>query len=76
MVGGPAYFLGDYQALGHAGNSFLPFFSAVGGTGSSDIFFRAADAPASFAPAAPVIANAAPLPRLVRERWLLRRMFK
>jgi hypothetical protein len=76
MVGGPAYFLGDYQALGHAGNSFLPFFSAVGGTGSSDIFFRAADAPASFAPAAPVVANAAPLPRLVRERWLLRRMFK
>ncbi|HEY6911089.1 MAG TPA: sialidase family protein [Myxococcales bacterium] len=76
VVGGPAYFLGDYQALGHAGNAFLPFFAAVGGTGSSDIFFRTADAPASLAPLAAVAGSASPLPRGPRERWRLGRMFK
>ena len=73
MVDGPAYFLGDYQGLTHAGNTFLPFFSAVGGTGSSDIFFRTADAPQSSA------ALAAAVPSLLRgkrERWRSGRLFK
>jgi hypothetical protein len=77
MVDGPAYFLGDYQALTHAGNTFLPFFSAVGGTGTSDIFFRAADAPAAFAP---LVAAAVPVDSLLlrgkRERWRSGRLFK
>ncbi len=73
MVDGPAYFLGDYQGLTHAGNTFLPFFSAVGGTGSSDIFFRTADAPQS---SAALVAAVPSLLRGKRERWRSGRLFK
>lgn len=69
MVQGPAYFLGDYQALAHAGNTFLAFFSAVGGIGSANIFFRTADAPTSFAPPSASASNASPLLRGARGRW-------
>jgi hypothetical protein len=69
MVQGPAYFLGDYQALAHAGNTFLPFFSAVGGIGSSDIFFRTADAAASFAPPDAGASIASAVPSFARRRW-------
>lgn len=76
VVGGPAYFLGDYQGLTHAGNVFLPFFSAVPGAGPSDIFFRAADAPASAAPLAASAGSASALLRPGRERWRFGRLFK
>ena len=52
------YFLGDYQGLVHAGESFLPFFSMTnaGDGGRAEIFFRPAQAPA---PAAALIADSA-----------------
>jgi hypothetical protein len=76
LVGGPAYFLGDYQGLTHAGNVFLPFFSAVPATGPSDIFFRTANAPASAAPSAAVAGTAASILRGARERWRFGTLFK
>jgi hypothetical protein len=76
MVAGPAYFLGDYQGLTHAGNTFLPFFSAVPGAGPSDIFFRTADAPASLAPLTAAAGSGSTLLRPGRERWRFGRLFK
>lgn len=76
LVDGPAYFLGDYQGLTHAGNSFLPFFSAVPEGGTADIFFRTADAPATSNPLTAARETAASLLRGARERWRFGTLFK
>ena len=55
------YFIGDYQGLVHAGESFLPFFSMTnaGDGGRAEVFFKPAQPPA----AVNVAANAAALAR-------------
>jgi hypothetical protein len=78
LVEGPAYFLGDYQALVAAGPNFLPFFVAVPASGPSDVFFRPADA----APAASnsntltVAPRGEQMWRAARERWRFGTLFK
>ncbi len=54
------YFVGDYQGLVHAGESFLPFFSLTNATdgGRAEVFFRPPQTPAHAALAAQAAGSA------------------
>jgi hypothetical protein len=72
-----AYFLGDYQGLASAGSVFLPFFSAVPGSGPSSVFFRPAGvAPVGRGPLSVARNEAQQLWRGARERWRFGTLFK
>jgi hypothetical protein len=77
LVDGPAYFLGDYQGLAHAGAVFLPFFAAVPAGGNANIYFRPADAATAQAgPLRLAVEGAQQLWRGARERWRFGTLFK
>ncbi len=68
--GPPAYFIGDYQALGSIGNTFVPFFAQTntGNTGNrTDVFAAPAISAATTASAAKAL-SAAPADALQRFR--------
>jgi hypothetical protein len=76
-VDGPAWFLGDYQALAHAGGAFMPFFVAIPQGGSANVFFRPADSAPG--PAQMVTLAARSVQRIwrtARERWRFGTLFK
>jgi hypothetical protein len=77
QVIGPAYFLGDYQALAYSGTFFLPLFVAVPPAGSANVFFRPADAAASSTAALSVATRSVEqIWRGARERWRFGTLFK
>ncbi|HZR11192.1 MAG TPA: sialidase family protein [Myxococcales bacterium] len=78
LVDGPAYFLGDYQGLAHAGAVFLPFFAAVpDGGGAANIYFRPADAATARAGALELaVEGVQEIWRGARERWRFGTLFK
>jgi len=75
-VDGPAYFLGDYQAVAAVGADFLPFFVAVPGNGPSDVYFRPADGAASASTLTVAARGVQQLWRGARERWRFGTLFK
>jgi len=77
VVDGPAYFLGDYQGLAHAGSALLPFFAAVPDGGSANIYFRPADALAAAAdPLELAVEGVQQIWQGARERWRFGTLFK
>ena len=81
IVDGPAFFLGDYQGLAHAGENFLPLFVAANHgdpNDRSDVFFRPAGA--ASAAGAPLFSarlhRAGELLQTARERWRFDTLFK
>lgn len=76
LVDGPAYFLGDYQGLAHAGTVFLPFFAAVPEGGASNIYFRPADAASAANPLELAVLGVQQIWRGARERWRFGTLFK
>ncbi len=77
LVDGPAYFLGDYQGLAHAGSAFLPFFAAVPEGGAANVYFRPADAAAAHAGALELaVQGVQEIWRGARERWRFGTLFK
>ena len=76
LVDGPAYFLGDYQALPAAGPDFLPFFVAVAGIGPSNVFFRPADAATTAGSFTVAARGVQQIWRGARERWRFGTLFK
>ncbi len=75
-VDGPAYFLGDYQAVVAAGPDFLPFFVGVPGNGPSDVFFRPADAAVGVSTLTVATRSVQQFWRGARERWRFGTLFK
>jgi hypothetical protein len=75
-VDGPAWFLGDYQAVAAVGPDFLPFFVAVSGNGPSDVYFRPADGAASPSTLTVAARGVQQLWRGARERWRFGTLFK
>ncbi len=77
IVDGPAYFLGDYQGLAHAGAGLLPFFVAVPDGGNATAYFRPADA-VGLAPNPLELAvlGVQQIWRGARERWRFDTLFK
>jgi hypothetical protein len=76
VVDGPAYFLGDYQALPVAGTDFLPFFVAVPGSGPSNVFFRPASAATTAGSFTVAARGVQQMWRGARERWRFGTLFK
>lgn len=77
LVDGPAFFLGDYQGLAHAGGAFLPFFAAVPEGGSANVYFRPADAATARAdPLELAVQGVQQIWRGARERWRFGTLFK
>jgi hypothetical protein len=77
LVDGPAYFLGDYQGLAHAGSVFLPFFAAVPDGGTTNIYFRPADAKTVASnPLELAVFEVQQIWRGARERWRFGTLFK
>jgi hypothetical protein len=77
LVDGPAYFLGDYQGLAHAGPTFLPFFVAVPDGGAANVYFRPADATIARAGALELaVQGVHEIWRGARERWRFGTLFK
>ena len=76
-VEGPAWFLGDYQALAHSGSAFMPFFVAVPQGGSANVFFRPADSTMDAAQVVTLAARSVQrMWRSARERWRFGTLFK
>jgi len=77
LVEGPAWFLGDYQALVSDGSVFLPFFVAVPQEGAANVYFRPADAvPVTADPVTVAARTVQQLWRGARERWRFDTLFK
>jgi hypothetical protein len=77
QVDGPAWFLGDYQALVTDGSAFMPFFVAVPQGGAANVYFRPADAlVVSVDPVTVAARTVQQLWRGARERWRFDTLFK
>ena len=76
-VEGPAWFLGDYQALAHSGSAFMPFFVAIPQGGLANVFFRPADSTTDAAQVVTLAARSVQrMWRSARERWRFGTLFK